>query len=90
MLVSLTIESVAIMVHRDIIDIDMVWELMGGVVLATWDRLEDWAASHRRASGREKFNEWFQWLAERIAENYSGAKAEPAFRRFAAWRPPPR
>ncbi|HVN33143.1 MAG TPA: hypothetical protein VMT45_14290 [Thermoanaerobaculaceae bacterium] len=90
MLVSLTIESVAIMVHREIIDIDMVWELMGGVVLSTWDRLRDWSDSYRRASGREKFDEWYQWLAARLEENYSGPKAEPAFRRFARWQPPPR
>jgi hypothetical protein len=88
MLVSLTIESVAIMVHRQIIDIDMVWELMGGVVLSTWDRLQDWSDSYRRATDQEKFDEWFQWLAERLAENYTGARAEPAFRRFAQWRPP--
>ena len=88
MLVSLTIESVAIMVHRQIIDIDMVWELTGGVVLSTWDRLRDWSDSYRRATNREKFNEWYQWLAERLEENYTGAKAEPAFRRFAQWRPP--
>jgi hypothetical protein len=89
MLVSLTIESVAIMVHRGIIDIDMVWELMGGVVLGTWDRLRDWADAHRASSGREKFNEWFQWLSERLTENYRGDRGAPAFRRFASWRPPP-
>ncbi len=32
MLVSLTLESVGIMVHRRVISIDMVWELMGGMV----------------------------------------------------------
>ncbi len=90
MLVSLTIESVAIMVHRQIIDLDMVWELMGGVVLSTWDRLRDWSDSYRRASGREKFDEWYQWLAERLEENYRGPDSEPAFRRFASWRPPGR
>jgi hypothetical protein len=77
MLVSLTIESVAIMVHRGIVDIDMVWELMGGVVLGTWDRLRDWADAHRASSGREKFNEWFQWPSERLAESYKGDRGAP-------------
>jgi hypothetical protein len=90
MLASLTIESVAIMVHRQIVDIDMVWELMGGVVLSSWDRLRDWTRTHREASGREKFNEWFQWLAERLTESYSGDRASPAFKRFAGWRSPAR
>jgi hypothetical protein len=87
MQVSLTIESVGIMVHRRMIDLDMVWELMGGVVLATWDRLRDWSAGHRRATGLDKFDEWFQWLAERFAESYPQARSGPAFKRFAAWRP---
>jgi hypothetical protein len=87
MLVSLTIESVAIMVHRRVIDLDMVWELMGGVVLSSWDRTRAWAEGYRRASGSEKFNEWFQWLAERMEERYRGEAAEPAFRRHPSWRP---
>jgi len=88
MLVSLIVEYVAIMVDREIID--MVWELTGGVVLSTWDRLRDWSASHRGQGGTEKFNERFKWLAVRLAENCSGPRSEPAFKRFARWRPPPR
>ncbi len=49
MLVSLTLESVGIMVHRRIVSIDMVWELMGGVALSVWDRLEAWAAIRHSA-----------------------------------------
>jgi hypothetical protein len=71
-----------------VVDIDMVWELMGGVVLATRERLRVWADAHRVASGREKFKEWYQGLAERLAENFSGARGAPAFRRHAGWKPP--
>ncbi len=42
MLLSLTFESVGIMVHRRIVDIDIVWELMGGVLLTAWVRLRPW------------------------------------------------
>ena len=43
MLVSLTVESVGIMVHRGVVEFDMVWGLMGGLVLGAWERVEGWA-----------------------------------------------
>jgi hypothetical protein len=52
MLVSLTLESVGIMIHRRIVSIDMVWELMGGVILETWDRIELWVRDIRRTHVR--------------------------------------
>jgi hypothetical protein len=86
-LVSLTIEAAAIMVHRRIVDIDLVWELMGGVVLSTRDRLADWSDAYRHAAGTEKFNEWNQWLADRLREHVAQAGTAGAFRRFEQWRP---
>ena len=64
MLVSLTLESVGIMVHRRVISIDMVWELMGGMVLSTWRKIRPWAEYQREQQGGEKFDEWIQWLCE--------------------------
>jgi hypothetical protein len=66
MLVSLTIESVAVMCRRKIIDIDVVWDLMGGVVLTGWANLRGWAADVRREQRNPKFDEWFEWLATEL------------------------
>jgi hypothetical protein len=41
-LVSFTFESFGVMVHRRIVSLDMVWELMGGTILGAWERLEGW------------------------------------------------
>lgn len=68
MLLSLTFESVGIMVHRRIVDIDIVWELMGGVVITAWERIRPWAMYQRDRSGRGKFNEWIEWLAAELVE----------------------
>lgn len=86
MLVSLTLESVGIMVHRGIVELDMVWDLMGGLVLGSWERLEGWASQIRAEQGRAKFDEWLQWLADRLRERDERGEA-PAYRQFQDWRP---
>jgi len=65
-LVSLTIESVAVMCRREVIDIDVVWDLMGGVIMTAWTNLKSWAAEVRAEQRNAKFNEWFEWLAVRL------------------------
>jgi hypothetical protein len=86
MLVSLTVESVGIMVHRGVVEFDMVWGLMGGLVLGAWDRVEGWVTEVRQDQGREKFDEWFQWLADRMRECEAAGEA-PAYRAFENWTP---
>ena len=87
MLLSLTFESVGIMVHRRIVDIDIVWELMGGVVLATWERLRPWAMHQRERSGREKFDERIEWLDDVLVKYEETHRPDPAFRSHRNWRP---
>lgn len=87
MLVSLTFESVGIMVHRRIVPIQMVWELMGAVVLASWDRLGGWARDLRKQQGREKFDEWIEWLVHQLRQHEAQQGEEPAFRRYRDWKP---
>ena len=85
MLVSLTLESVGIMVHRRITSLDIVWELMGGVVLAAWKKLEVWAGEHRTAQGLEKFDEWIQWLCNQTEKHM--VQSEPAYLKYRDWEP---
>jgi len=87
MLVSLTIEPIAIMVHRRIVTIDMVWELMGGILTSVWPRLYPWVLEQRQIQGSEKFNEWAQWLVEQF-ENYAiGEQSLPAHKKYKHWKP---
>lgn len=86
MLVSLTFESVAIMVHRRIASLDMVWELMGGVVLTAWRKLRAWAEEIRQEQGREKFDEWIQWLCDQM-RRHPEARLKPAYVEHKDWKP---
>ncbi len=86
-LVSLTIEAVAIMVHRRIVDLDVVWELMGGVSQTAWKKLCGWAKDIRSEHGQEKFDEWFEWLAVQMRRYGESSGIEPAYRQYESWRP---
>jgi hypothetical protein len=87
MLVSLTLESVGVMVHQRMVSLDMVWELMGGVILSTWDKLDGWVEDIRSEQEREKFDEWIQWLVAQLKRHEKEFGMEPAYRRHLDWRP---
>jgi hypothetical protein len=87
MLVSLTLESFAIMVHRRIVGLDMLWELMGGVTLTCWDRMQDWVHTVRQEQRNEKFDEWLEWLANQLDRYSKGLREPPAYIHYEAWRP---
>jgi hypothetical protein len=85
MLVSLTLESVGIMVHRRITSLEMVWELMGGVVLTAWEKMHVWVGERRAELGHEKFNEWIQWLCNQM--RYHMVETEAAHLKYGNWKP---
>lgn len=66
--VSLSIECVAVMCRREVIDFDVVWDLMGGVIVTCWAILKSWAADVRVEQGNAKFDEWFEWLAVQLEQ----------------------
>jgi len=87
LLVSLTLESVGIMVHRRIVSVDVVWDLMGGVSQTAWKKLCGWAKDVRSEEDQEKFDEWFEWLAMQMKRYGETSGVEPAFRHYQDWRP---
>jgi hypothetical protein len=87
MLVSLTLESIGIMVHRRLISLEMVWELMGAVILHAWDKLRPWAEDIREEQGRQKFDEWIQWLAGQLIQHEDLHAVAPAYERYREWVP---
>lgn len=87
MLVSLTLESVAIMVHHRIVPIGTVWDLMGGVTQTCWDRMREWVQVVRREQGNEKFDEWLEWLTDQMKRLGDEGEGEPAYLVYEGWRP---
>ncbi len=86
MLVSLTIESVGILVHRRMASLDLVWEMMGGVCLESWYKTRKWAEDVRAEQDNEKFQEWFQWLCEQMTKNHARTD-QAAHVKYRDWKP---
>lgn len=82
---ALRVETLGYLVYRHAVTLDTVDELFGGMTRTAWDRLGPWVMKWRTDSGNEKAYEWFQWLAERLAER--GASPTPAYRAHQHWRP---
>jgi len=63
-------ESVGVMVYRRLVSLDVVDDLMGGVMRVAWIKLEVWVENTREA-GNPRAYEWWQWLVDRLNENSS-------------------
>lgn len=86
MLVSTTFESIGVMVHHRILPIAIVEELMGGTVVTLWAKLEAWAKMLREEHNRSDTHEWFQWLAERLAQRAVSDTPQPAYAKYRHWK----
>jgi hypothetical protein len=87
MVVVLTFESIGVMVYRGIVPLEMVNELLGGVCIESWLRLNQYMLDSRIQSNRETMSEWFQWLAERLDEHHTRYGRPPAYEQYRDWRP---
>ena len=82
----LTYESLGIMVNRR--DVSLVWvdEMFRMMILQTWDKLAPLALEERESSGYLGYNEWLQWLAERLREANEDQPV-PAYEAYKDWKP---
>ena len=81
------LESIGYMAFRRMVPLNMVDELIGGMVLMYWSRAKTWTESERVRTGNPKFFEWCEWLADRIGERRSMQRGhQPAHAQHALWR----
>jgi hypothetical protein len=86
MFVSLRFETLGVLVYRRAISLDVLEDLIGGIVVAMWVRLEDLAAETRLERNHPIWLEWFQWLAEQFMTRDRLLKT-PAYEEHRNWRP---
>lgn len=67
-LVSLTWESLGVLVFRREVTLDLVDDFFSGPMVLSWQKLKIYSEKWRRRLNRETGNEWFHWLAERMME----------------------
>jgi hypothetical protein len=73
------VETIGYMVWRGIVDIEMVNDLFGGIVIFWWSRIKPFAERDRERTSNPKSWEWFQWLAEQLEQRREGVPVIPAY-----------
>jgi hypothetical protein len=85
-LVSLTWESLGVLVFRREVTLDLVDDFFSGPILLSWQKLRVYAEEWRRALNRSTGSEWFHWLAERMMEREKLSPPVPACIAHRNWR----
>jgi hypothetical protein len=85
--VGIKFETTGMLVHRGVIPIDALEDLVGGAALTIWNILEPWVEDTRTARAHPSFLEWYQWLVERL-EARGRPGREPVFITEADWKEP--
>lgn len=83
---TLTYEALGVMVYRGDVSIFWVNELFRMMVLQTWDKTSPIAYKYREETGYGGYNEWLQWLAERLRE-IDPEQNVPAYEAYKDWHP---
>lgn len=85
-LISATMENIGVMTYQRIVPFIVVYNLMGASAPILWRKLEDWAVALREEQDSQAAFEWFQWLAERLAD-YQSVESDPAYVAHKSWVP---
>ena len=82
-------ETVGVLVFRRILPFQVVEDLTGGAIALCWRKLRAWIEELRVETSNDRVFEWFQWLAERCAEQQRiESKSLPAYKAHRNWRLP--
>ena len=85
-LVSLTWESLGVLVFRREVTLDLVDDFFSGPLILSWQKLKVYSDEWRSNLDRETGNEWFHWLAERMLEREKALPPVPAYIAHRNWR----
>lgn len=80
-------ETIGLLVHRGVIPLDAMEDLVGGAALTIWRVLEPWVMEARIKRAHPTFWEWFEWLIERLRER-GREERPPAVTAYAKWEEP--
>lgn len=85
-LVSLTWESIGILLFRRELTLNLVDDFFSGPILLSWQKLRTYSEEWRKTLNRETGSEWFHWLAERMMQREKSAPPVPAYIAHKGWR----
>jgi len=84
-LINTTFETMGLLVFERIAPFPLAVELVGGIVVVMWRKLQPWAEQIRIEQSQPSWAEWFQWLAMQC-ERHKNPQA-PAYTQHRDWVP---
>ena len=85
--IGMKFETMGLLVHRGVIPLDALSDLVGGAALTIWKVLEPWVDETREHRSHPTFWEWYQWLVERLMER-GRIDRQPVYLTEANWKEP--
>jgi hypothetical protein len=85
--VSFKFETIGVLIHKQVVPMDAMSDLVGGAAILIWGKLKNWVQETRTSQNHELLFEWFQWLVERLEARGEDAR-DPAYEAHRDWREP--
>ena len=85
--VGMKFETMGLLVHRGVVPMDAMEDLVGGAALTIWRVLRPWVEETRAVRSHATFLEWYQWLVERLEERGRSAR-QAVYLTEANWKEP--
>ncbi len=84
-----TWETLGALVHRGDLDFHLVYDIYGGLIVFSHDKMKPWIETERRLYGETRL-EWFTWLSDRIFQynELNDNNLKPAHIEYENWKPP--
>lgn len=77
-------ETLGFLVYKKVIPLEFVEQLIGGVCIALWEKLQTYIFEYREINDQRLFLEWFEWLAHQFKKRKRD-QAIPAISKVKNW-----
>ena len=81
--ITTSFETMGFLVFKRIAPLDVVLDLVGGIVSTMIIKLRDWQKEVREEQQQPSWGEWFEWLGDQAIKNKSNS--EPAHIKYKNW-----
>lgn len=84
-LICTSFETMGLLVYKRIAPLDLVLDLVGGIVSVMCVKLRRWNEDIREEQNQPSFAEWFEWLGDQALK--AKTESDPAHIKFRNWTP---
>ncbi|MGW9685989.1 DUF4760 domain-containing protein [Flagellimonas sp. 2504JD1-5] len=85
--VGMKFETIGLLVYKDVVPIDAIEDLVGGVAILLWDVLGNFIEESREQGRHPTYFEWFHWLVDRLKERGRFENQPSAYMAHIDWKP---